>query len=178
MKTAEDLIHGDSAPYVKFNNIGDSVTGKVVKATPRQAVDFKTGEPKFFKNGDPIMELVITLKTDLRDPSIDDDDGTRVLYAGNRMLKAIKAAVREHGKGTKIVGGTLAVVHNDTEDSGGAFPTKLYEASFKPGATGADQLLGAEPAQPAAPANQADPNLAAAIANLTDEQKRSLGIPV
>src|SRR5687768_5474607 len=100
-QTADDLIHGSGLPYCKFNNVGDSVTGKVIKADPRQAVDFKTGEPKFFKDNSPIMELVITLQTDLRDPTIEDDDGKRVLYAGNRMLKAIKAAVREHGRSTK-----------------------------------------------------------------------------
>ena len=123
----------------KFPTAGTTVKGTVVSATTRQATEFGTGKPKTFDNGDPMMELVVTLQTTDRDPDDQNDDGRRTLYAGAKMLKAIKAALQAAGAKLEE-GGTLAVQYTgDGEPSQRGFqPPKLYVAQYeKPAAVSA-----------------------------------------
>jgi hypothetical protein len=44
----------------------------------------KTGEPKFWPSGDPMYQVIVTVQTQERDPSIQDDDGKRRLFIKGR----------------------------------------------------------------------------------------------
>lgn len=145
-----DWLTGSSTS-AKFETPGDTITGSIVSAEKRQETDFTTGEPKYFKSGEPINMLVIELQTTLKADA--DDDGKRTLWARHRMLDAIKKAIRA-SRSTFEIGGVLTVTYTgDGEPAArGISGPKLYEASYTPAKTaGVNELLN-EPAPAAAPA--------------------------
>lgn len=128
-----DLLLG-GAPAVKFPEIGSKVTGKVIAQKKQQSKDMATGELKVWDDGSPMYEIVFTLKTDERDPSVDDDDGTRRLFARGQMLKAIGDALRKARWSAALVGGTLGVKYaadGEAKRRGFSAP-KVYVAMFEP----------------------------------------------
>lgn len=176
-------LMGSGAPSAKFDTPGDTVTGRIV-ATPelRQQTDFTSGKPLFWDNGDPRMQLVVTLQTEQHDPSIADDDGTRRVYVKGQLQKAVQQAVRQAGAPGLEVGGTLTVTYTGDGEvkQRGMNPPKLYTATYKAAAASfLDQQQPAEqsPAAPAVPpaAPAAVPAAAAAnVGQMTDEQKQAL----
>lgn len=100
-------ISQQSSGYTSVNlkAQGDAVAGRIVGFEDYQVRDFATKEPKFFPSGDPIMGTKIHLETD------PGNENSRVtLYAEKaNMLKAIAAAMREHGLSDIRVGDDLAV---------------------------------------------------------------------
>lgn len=118
---AWDFITGSGAPTLSFSKeepagsgdyiskpLGTKFTG-YLKGSPikKQATDYSTGEPKFYDDGNPIYDLVLTLDTDYRDPAKEDDDGVRRLFVGGGMRKALAAEMREKklkrfGDGTQV----------------------------------------------------------------------------
>ncbi len=132
MTDFNDLLTTDAAAF-KFDNVGDTCKGKVVRAEKRQQTDLATGQPKTFPSGDPMMMLVITLE---------QDDGTETsVYAkggkydvadgkGLAMLPAIQEAVK--GKDFRQ-GGELAVQYsgNGKKTNTGYSAPKLYTVQYK-----------------------------------------------
>lgn len=114
MSAADDFFANASGKSAKFPDVGATVTGKVVSFEQQQATDFD-GKPKFWDNGDKVMQLKVGLQTDERSPDIEDDDGVRYLYVkgskkpeSNSMHAAVAGAL--HKAGAKLeVGGTLTV---------------------------------------------------------------------
>jgi hypothetical protein len=98
----------------KFPTIGYTMTGTIESFRMSQQTDYDTGEPLFWKNGDPRKQLVITLQTD-EEGSFDEDgnpkeipndDGVRTLYVKGwlqkRLGKALKDANSELEPGGQI----------------------------------------------------------------------------
>lgn len=98
-----DFINqGGGAPGARFESVGDSIDGVVMSARLQQQTDINTGTPKFFKSGDPMMELVVTLQTDERSDAIAEDTGLRTVYAKGAadrkgILDGIRTAVGREG---------------------------------------------------------------------------------
>lgn len=69
----------------------------------------------------------------MADPDDANDDGRRTLYAGGKMLKAIRDALQV-AKAQLEEGGTLAVQYtgDGTATRPGANPPKLYVAQYQP----------------------------------------------
>jgi head-tail adaptor len=128
-----DLLLG-GAPAAKFPTIGTKVVGKVLSQRKQQSKDMATGELKTWEDGAPIWEIVFTLQTDERDPDIEDDDGTRRIFARGQMLKAIGAALRQANWKRELVGGTLGVKYTSDGEARtrGFSPPKIYSAVFEP----------------------------------------------
>jgi hypothetical protein len=59
------LMAAGGAPSAKFETPGTSVTGKITDLQVRQQTDVRTREPLNWPNGDPKMQLVVTLQTSL-----------------------------------------------------------------------------------------------------------------
>lgn len=138
-----DLLLGSGIPAAKFAAVGATVKGTVVRSESGQQTDFATGKPLTFDDGNPKMQVIITLQTDDRDPSVGDDNGQRKLYVrvGSQMHKAIAGALRSVN--AKLdVGGTLAVKydHDEPSQTKGFNPAKQYVAQYAPPAQGADLL--------------------------------------
>lgn len=132
-ETFNDLLATDAAAF-KFERIGDTVKGKVVRAERRQQTDLDTGAPKTFPSGDPMMQLVVTIDQD-------NGDGETAIYAkggkydvaegkGKAMLDAIRDAVQ--GQDFKP-GGQIAVQFSGLgKKTKAAYSApKLYTVQYK-----------------------------------------------
>lgn len=129
------LMSGGGGKTAKFPTPGTMVRGKVLSAEPRQQREYNpdgVGKPKFWDDGKPMMELVIALQTTEIDPDDEQDDGVRMVYASNKMLKAVKEAVRPHGG--LAIGGDLAIKYTGDGEAKtrGFHPPKLYKAQYAP----------------------------------------------
>lgn len=187
MSSADDFFAGGT-PSAKFDTIGKTIAGAIVRVgDPVQQRDFTTGEPKSWPDGRPMMQLPVDVQTDERDPQTPDDNGVRAIYIRGNMQKAVRDALRKTKAPGLRVGGHLSVsyIGDDTPKQRGMNGAKLYSASYTPPApAGADEFTGGSasvetpavdvPAQ--APAGVDAAALAAAMANMTPEQLRSLGI--
>lgn len=108
-KEIDDFLFGGGGSAAKFEEMGDMVVGTVVSASMQQQTSMDDNKPLFWDNGDPRMQLVIKLQTDERDPSKDEDDGIRTVYAkgGNFEVaegqgKSLKDAVADALKKAEI----------------------------------------------------------------------------
>lgn len=176
--SADDfLMGGGGAPSAKFPTPGTIVGGRITeKPTVEQQRDIKTGDKKFWGDGNPMMQLVVTVQTQERDPQVEDDDGRRRLFVKGQMKNAIADAVRAAGARGLEVGGTLTLTytHDGAVTQRGFNPPKQYTASYVAAATNA--LNTPDPGtQYAAPQQYAQPTPApaapgVAIPGLTPEQ--------
>lgn len=109
---ANDFLMSGGAKSAKFEQIGAFASGRITEEpTVQQQKDFTTGEPLFWNDGQPRMQLVVTLATDQQDPADRDDDGTRRIYVKGQMKNAIQQAVRAAGARGLEVGGVLKVTY-------------------------------------------------------------------
>jgi len=122
-ENVDDFLAEGGIPSAKFEKVGDTISGKVVSAFTRQQTDMDTGEPLTWDDGRPKMMLLVDISTDLRNPDIAGDDGTRRVYGRSALLTAIRQAVRGSG-GKLMVDGDLTVTR--VED--GQPPKKGYNA--------------------------------------------------
>lgn len=128
-----DFLMGGGVPSASFLRIGDSVTGTITETpTLQQQRDFTTGEPKVWDDGNPMMQLVVTLQTDQIDHQIEDDDGRRRVYLKNNSKKAVSDAVRKAGAKGLSIGGRLTMTYTANGEAAkkGINPPKLYAAEY------------------------------------------------
>ena len=120
------LSPSSGAPALNFPEIGTVHKGRITAKEARQQTDFQTGKPKYWDDGTPMLEVVVTL--DLGD----EEEGR--LFVRGEMLKAVRQALRDANAATLEVGGTLAVQFSQEEPSTtrGFSPKKLYTAAYKP----------------------------------------------
>jgi hypothetical protein len=154
MSDPNQLLMGTGIPSVKFERKGQIVKGKIHSVELQQQRDFKTRELLTWDDGKPMMQIVVTLQTDERNPENPNDDGMRRLFVRRQMQQAVRTAVVQAGATGLEPGGTLAVQWFDEEppETVGMSPKKLYQAQYVPPAQAqASDLLGAsQPAEPAA----------------------------
>jgi hypothetical protein len=165
---ALEALFASGAPAFKFEEIGDKVTGTITNLDVRQQTDFDSGEPKFWDDGKPMMEIVITLATSLRDKEIEDDDGERRVFCRGAMMTAFRQAVRKAKDSKPRVGAKVTVTYSgDGEAKKARFnPPKLYTVTYEP-PDGMDDLFGDDD-EPMGKGEEADQM--AALANLSPEQ--------
>lgn len=105
MNSIDDILNsgGGKGKSMKFPTIGTSYSGVVVSAEPRQASDPETGQKKTWDDGNPMMQAVIGIQTDERDPSIEGDDGVRFDYVKmwGKQRQAFQAAAQAAGGSPK-----------------------------------------------------------------------------
>ena len=124
-------LMGGGVQSFKFANPGDKVSGFITHMSMLQQTDFKTQKPLFWDNGDPKMQMAVTLTTTLAES--DDDDGNRRIFVKGQMQKAIQEAVKKAGARGLAEGGELAVQYTgDGEAERGMNPPKLYRARYAP----------------------------------------------
>ncbi|GAB2457752.1 hypothetical protein [Xylanimonas ulmi] len=152
------LMGGGGVPSAKFANPGDSISGRIT--APPQAYQVRdydknnpgAGELKFYPSGDPIMAIYVDVQTDLRDPSIEDDDGTRRVYIEGRYIKEdVRNAVRAAGAPGLEVGGVLTLAFTHREDPADKRSRKFWQARYVPAGNAA--LMTPAPAPAVAPAD-------------------------
>ena len=161
LPTADQFLTGGSLS-AKFEKIGDTVSGVICEPpTVQQQTDFTSGAPQFWPDGNPKVQLAVTLQTDQHDPTQADDDGRRRVYIKNQMRQAVVEALRKANAKALEVGGTLTVTYSadGVAKQRGFNAPKQYTVQYQPPAVNeqAAFLSTPEPAQqqPAAPAAQA-----------------------
>lgn len=138
---------GEGVVSATFLQIGATTSGVISEAPEvRQQSDMASGEPKVWSNGDPMLQLVVTLQTEERRQDIEDDDGRRRIYIKSNMKNAVRDAVKKAGAKQLLVGGKLAVRYvADGEVSQRGFNApKMYQARYE---APADNFLQDEPSQ-------------------------------
>lgn len=73
-------IESQSSKGAKFEQPGTSISGIIENVTANQIRDFKFRQPKFFDDGQPQMQVLVTINTGVIDPMVEDDDGRRTVY--------------------------------------------------------------------------------------------------
>ena len=149
--------NGVKSAFTKDSPIGATITGTITDVAVRQVTDYMTGKPRTWDDGNPQMQIVITLATNERDASVQDDDGQRGGYITTwgpwteALGVALKAAGGEKASDVLAPGAIFAATFTGTRPSSQGSPTKLYEYVIKPASVNAlDQA--ASPAAPAVPA--------------------------
>ena len=132
--TSDPLLRGGSGGIsYKFVQIGQTVTGTIVDAKKNQQTDFTTKEPKTYKNGDPMMQIVVTLQTNERDPMVADDSGLRNVYIkSGQPTAALGEAITASGAPGLDVGGTLVMQHTHLIPSNAGNPMKGFAFAYTP----------------------------------------------
>jgi len=88
---------------------------------------------KYFKSGDPILELVLTLQTELSDPEIEGDKGLRRVFVPYAMQQALQKAVADAGiKRTLPLGSRIKITFTHTSPGQGAIDRKEYSVEVTP----------------------------------------------
>jgi hypothetical protein len=128
---ANALIMGSGARSAKFANFGDKVSGVIMSLKTQQQRDMK-GNPKTYEDGNPMMQVVITVLTDLVED--DEDDSLRAIYAKGQMLNAIRTAVVRAGAKGIADGGKIVVRYDSDKEASqkGFNPAKQYSARYEP----------------------------------------------
>ena len=172
-----DFFAAGAPPPAKFPTPGTSVSGIITEEPQMSQQTDPSGELKTWQDGNPMMQLVVTLKTEQRDPAIEDDDGSRRVFIKGQMRNAVQTAVKNARAKGLDVGGTLTVTYtHDGERSNPAFsPPKQYEAQYvPPKSDGGAAFLGTNGKSAAAPTNL-PPGMSAEVwAGLTPEAQAAL----
>lgn len=130
---ANQHLASRGVPSSKFEDKGESHTGELIDGDVVPQTD-PSGVVKYRKDGvTPIMQLVITWRTEERDPKIPNDKGDRKLYCSWRLEKEIKRAVRAAGADGLEEGGLLKVTFTHEEKIEGVLgKAKIYAAEYTP----------------------------------------------
>lgn len=177
---------GVQSAFDKESVLGSIVGGTITEMEVKQQTDIMDGSPKTWDNGDPQMQLIITIQAD-GIPITDDDDGKRRFYVkgsktsgSQSMHDAVASAVKAAGAKILEIGGTLRVKWIGTEPAKkiGLSDSKLWKAQYVPPIVKAQEDFFGDGAKPAAtqatqPALSVVPNAPASTpdAAMTPEQQ-------
>lgn len=81
-----DQIDSQTSKSVKFQQPGDTVSGIIESVTAGQVHVYDsinqrpTNQPDYWQDGSPKVQVIVTIDTGTRDPSVEDDDGRRSVY--------------------------------------------------------------------------------------------------
>jgi len=159
MGVLDGFMNGGGA-FLKWENPGTSYTGIITDVEARQNKKFDSPDMAFWEDGSPQMQCLLTLATDYRDASREDDDGTRLLainlWSGQKksLIAACKAAAVQEPQ----VGQVFTATH--VSGVGNAKAPRVFEYVLAAGPTPVAGLLEVAPdptPQPAAPAPAATP---------------------
>lgn len=163
-RSAKSFFNGNSQP-------GATVSGIIDLIEKTQYRDYNTKQPGYWNDGKPMEQIHIILQTQLRDPSVDDDDGRRSIWikGWGVQLNAFRTGMRLAGiqhaprKGDRM---TATFVGADPKSKNPQNPAKLYEFVFEPANSvnglinqpqQAPQQPGMQQAQPTYPQQQYAP---------------------
>jgi hypothetical protein len=97
------LAGGTGNPTAKFNGIGSKVAGTVLGAVDVQERDYQTKQPKTFPDGNPILQVRVTLEVS---PGVKND----FYISGKQMKTAVRDAIINAGAADLEPMGWLEVV--------------------------------------------------------------------
>jgi hypothetical protein len=148
--SAEEYLSGGAKSAAFPDRAFGTIIGGTITDEPRmmQQRDYTTSDPMFYPDsGQPMMQLVVHVQTDLRDPDDPADDGVRAIYVKGQLRQAVINAMRGTGDKVPRKGGTLRVRYDRDEpvtlkNGKPGNPQKIYAAQYlPPAARGAADFL-------------------------------------
>lgn len=127
---------GSPGLFDKNDPVGTSHQGEITGIEAQQQTDFQTGAPLCYPNGNPKPQVIIHLKTGLRAPERNYDDGVRVFYCKGYSIPNLRAASQQAGVGNfPRVGDTIRITFSETKPSQtrGFADAKIYSFQITPG---------------------------------------------
>jgi hypothetical protein len=137
----DKFLFGGGGKAARFEKIGDTVEGTITNVEVTQQTSMEDNQPLTWPDGQPRMQLVVTLQTSAKDDA--DDDGVRKVYAkggkyepaegtGTSMKDAIADAVKKAGAKSISEGGKLKVGHTGMgkKTNRGFSAPKLFRAVY------------------------------------------------
>ena len=114
-----DILGGRGGRTAAFKEHGDSVEGEIVRYDQFQRRDIKTKEPLSWPDGNPKMNIVITVQTVIIED--DDDDGMRNIYINvpSQPLAALRQALMKARAKGIAEGGYLTATFVSTDKPSG-----------------------------------------------------------
>lgn len=111
------LLNGKSVPSISFKDakVGDAYTGTITALETAQVRNYESGEPEFWEDGNPKLQIVVTLATTYGDGV--EDDGERKVYLFGQKLQAAKAALKEAGLQKLEIGSSFTITYSGTKPS-------------------------------------------------------------
>lgn len=111
------LLNGKSVPSISFKDakVGDSYTGTITALETAQVRNYESGEPEFWEDGNPKLQIVVTLSTEYGDGA--EDDGDRKVYLFGQKLQAAKQALKEAGLQKLELGSKFTITYSGTKPS-------------------------------------------------------------
>jgi len=119
------LAGGVSHPSAQFRVTGDSVSGRVADFNDLQVTDFNSKAPKFWSDGNPMMQTRVTLE-------LDSGDKVSLFVKPGRMTKAVREAIKAAGAKDIDEDGRLTVTFTGEEPGKGGQPAKCFTAVYEP----------------------------------------------
>lgn len=113
-QAVEDFFSG-GAKAAKFEDkaYGTVIGGEIVTdPVMRQQRDYETDEPMTYPDGNPMMQMLVTVQA--QQPA-DDDDGQRTFYVRGQLKQAIGEALRKVNQKAPRRGGRLWVKYVSDE---------------------------------------------------------------
>lgn len=147
-----EFLNGGGIPSAKFE-VGTLWKGPILELDVVQQRDFMTQQLKTWPDGNPMMQLVVTIQTEVRDPAVEDDDGRRRIFVGGKRIREAVAAAVKASRAKIAVGGMIAVkcTGEEPNENPKLSPAKLYVAEYQPPSpeSAANNLLGTDSPAPA-----------------------------
>ena len=152
---------GGGGPAVKFDafQIGQSfnctVARDVTNADTQQITEYKTQAPKFFRDGRPMLQLVVPVI--LEQPDADHPDGRASLYVKSGLRDALAQAMTEAGLEVAPKGGDqMQVTLVERRNTGQGNPKNIFRVQYhRPGSAQQAPALAPEIETPRATPEQA-----------------------
>lgn len=150
-----DLLGTRSIPSISFKDakVGEGFTGTITDLRTVQVRSYDSGEPEFWDDGKPKLQIEVTLATDYLNPELEGDDGTRRVYLFGQKLAAAKQEMKNKGfsKLEKSMKFTISWVGEKPSSNKKYNNIKLYEIELDAATSNPDvdalltDTLGAEP---------------------------------
>lgn len=144
MSEADQFLSG-GAPAQKFPQVGSRWGGTILSWEMGQQSDLTTGELKFWDDGKPKMQLILTMQGEptgftyewngrsFDKKQLPDDDGVRRLFVKGNMQSAIGKAMRDARARTEVGAYVEVVRASDIAPSKkGYSPTQTFKAQWTP----------------------------------------------
>lgn len=127
-----DILTG-GGKTLKPETIGETIGGKIVASETRQTTDFTTGDPQFWPDGSPKIQIVFTIKQDG-----EEEEGCIYVKNWGQQRKALAQAVKNTGLDANhaLAAGNYLYVTYKGEEPNQKNPrlnaTKIYEYKVEP----------------------------------------------
>lgn len=94
-----DLLGTRSIPALSFKDakVGTAYTGTITDLRTVQVRSYDSGEPEYWDDGKPKLQIEVTLATEYLNPELEEDDGTRRVFLFGQKLAAAKQEMKSKG---------------------------------------------------------------------------------